>query len=474
VLKRLPVRSRLTLAFAAVMAVVLAATGLFIHERLRSDLDQAINRTLSARAADVAALAQQSDTGLRDARGSRAGSRGIELAQLIDPSGRVIDHTAGVSSRPLIDVAGQAAVRHGTPMIADVRLAGDGPVRLLAERVPAQGEMLIVLVGEPLENRDRAVGDLTHVLALGGPAALVLASIAGYFLIGAALSPVEAMRRRAAAISAASLSDRLPSAGGNDELGRLGHTLNEMLARIHAAVARERAFVSDAGHELRSPLAMLRTELELVAREQPTGGALQSAVDSAVEEIDGLSRLVDDLLLLGRAEEHGLSVRAGRVSALDLLERAADRARRAPAATDKRIVVDAAADTEILVDDALVARAIDNLLANALRHARVEIRLISRVRGACVELHVLDDGSGFAPEFLPRAWDRFARADAARTADGAGLGLAIVRTITEAHGGESHVANRAGGGADAWVCLPTAVARDTIALVAAAPSSSPA
>lgn len=457
-LRRLPVRWRLTLAFATVMAVVLTATGLFIHARLRSDQDQAINRSLRARAADVAALAQQSDTGLRDATGAGAGSHGVQIAQLIDPSGRVIDDTPGLGTRPLLRRAQLSAARHSARFLADVHPVGYPPVRVLAEPVAAQGETLVVVVGQSLENRNRAIGELTDVLVLGGPAALALASIAGYLLIGAALAPVEAMRRRAAGISAANLSDRLPPAGGNDELGRLGRTLNEMLARVHASVARERTFVSDASHELRSPLAMLRTELELIAREQPVGGALRRAVGSAIEETDRLSRLADDLLRLARAEDRQLTVHRRGVPAVELLHHAAERARRAPAGARALITVRGVPELEISVDEAMIGQAIDNLVANAVRHAHGEVELSVRARGAGVELHVLDDGDGFPPQFLPRAWERFARADAARTEAGAGLGLAIVRTITEAHGGQAHLANRAGGGADVWICLPRAPA----------------
>ncbi len=504
-LKRVPVRWRLTLAFAAVMAAVLGATGAFIHDRLRSNLDQATNRALRSRAADVAALAQQSDSGLRDAR-ALGPSQGVALAQLIDPSGRVIDHTAGVSARPLLARSAMASVRAGHPIVIDRLLSGEQPVRLLAEPVRAQGETLIVVVGESLESRDRALAGLTGVLTLGGPAALALASIAGFLLTGAALRPVEAMRRRAASISARDLAERLPSAGGNDELGRLARTLNEMLARIDRSVARERTFVSDASHELRSPLAALRTELELVARERPVGIALQSAVDSAIEETDRLSRLADDLLMLARADDRRLTLSPRSVSAAELLGKAAARARRS-APGEITITVGAPQGLHVLADFELAARAIDNLLSNALRYARAEVRLVARTAGLAapaelvaapvqegvaapaervappfqevvaapaervaapvqgsavfapagfVQLHVIDDGPGFPVDFIAHAWDRFARADAGRTEDSAGVGLAIVATITHAHGGRAQVGNRGGGGADAWIELPRA------------------
>jgi two-component system OmpR family sensor kinase len=454
--RRLPVRWRLTLAFALVMAVVLAATGLFVHQRQESTLDGAIDRALRARADDVAALAQQSESGLGEARPGASGRR-PEVAQLIDASGRVLDRTPGASASPLLSSAEMSAARSGRAVMTQVTVAGDEPVRLLAEPIDAQGQRMLVVVGQSLEERDRALDQLGDVLLLGGPAALLLASLAGYLLTGAALRPVEAMRTRAAAMSATDLDERLPSAGGNDELGRLGRTLNEMLARVHASVARERTFFSDASHELRSPLAMLRTELELVGRERPTGPALQRAVGSAIEETDRLSRLADDLLLLARADDHQLALRRGDASAAELLHDAADRARRHAAARGVSVTVDgtpaADADVDVDVDVDRIAQALDNLLANAVRHAGSEVRLCARARRGLVELHVTDDGPGFPPEFLPRAWERFARADAARTDEGVGLGLAIVRAIAVAHGGRADAANRAGGGADVWIAL---------------------
>jgi signal transduction histidine kinase len=431
------VRWRLTLAFAVVMAVVLAATGAFVYQRQRSNLDGAVDRALVSRADDVAALAQQSDSGLREAR------RNAQLAQLIDASGHVVDRTALAPGRPLLRASGSS------PATTEV-MVGDEPVRLLAQPIRAQGQRMVVVVGQSLEDRNTALENLGGELLLGGPVALLIASLAGYLLTGAALRPVETMRRRASAISASDLHQRLPPAGGNDELGRLGRTLDEMLERIQSSVERERTFFSDASHELRSPLAMLRTELELIARERPTGSALQSATRSAIEETDRLSRLADDLLLLARADDHQLALRQARVPAAELLRQAGDRARRP---TGVQISVDAPHDEYLEVDRDRIAQALDNLLANALRYARSSVALSARTQGQLVELHVMDDGPGFPAGFLPRAFERFARADAARTEDGVGLGLAIVRTIAEAHGGEAHAANHAGGGAHVWIAL---------------------
>ncbi len=409
-LRVLPVRWRLTMAFAVVMAVVLAATGAFVYERLAANLNRALDQALRARATDVAALAQQSDSGLKDSRLGR-GTPSTAPAELIDASGRVLDRTVALPARPLLAPSAIVAARSGSVPIADRRLPGEGSIRLLARRVQAQDQLLVVIVGQSLSDRDRALSGLRGVLLLGGPIALVLICVVGYLLTGAALKPVEAMRRR------------------------------------------ERAFVANASHELRSPLGTLRTELELLGRDRPAGAALQNAVTSAIEETDRLGRLADDLLLLARTDDHKLALASSRVSAVDLLLEAADRARRRSPAEHLRIAVDRDVNADVPVDKNLIAQALDNLLANALRHARASVRLTAGVRAGQVELHVIDDGPGFPIDFLPRAWERFARSDPARTEDGSGLGLAIVRTIAEAHGGRAQAANTADGGADVWISL---------------------
>jgi signal transduction histidine kinase len=424
----LPVRWRLTLAFACVMAIVLAATGLFVRQQLGAHLDRALDASLRSHAADVAALAQQSDSGLNEAKDNPILGRRAQVAQLIDARGRVIDASAGVPRRPLIGATALARARKRSVAIRSMDIAGDEAFRLLAVPIHAQDQRMVAVVGQSLEERDQAIAGLTNVLLLGGPLALVLASLAGYWLAGAALRPVEVMRRR------------------------------------------ERAFIADASHELRSPLAMLRTELELMARDRPSGADLQTATASAIEETERLGRLADDLLLLTRADSRRFAMHKTPLPPGELITAAAARARRRPAAGEVRIAVATEADTPLVLADAgRLAQAIDNMLDNALRHATSEVELSTRVAGSSVEIHVVDDGPGFPPEFLPRAWERFSRADAARTDDGAGLGLSIVRTIAEAHGGRTEASNRPGGGADVRIVLPIAHAGTARRNGAAAP-----
>jgi signal transduction histidine kinase len=410
---RLSVRWRLTVVFACVMAVLLTATGVFVHQRLQSTLDNAVLASLQAHAADVAALAQQADHGLADAKLAGVGTQ-PQLAQIVDAGGHVRDSTPGLPRRPLISPAALAQARRGDLVVRDTLVEDDQPVRLLAVAITAQDQRLVAVVGQSLEEHNRAIDDLTQVLLVGEPAALLLASLAGYALTGAALRPVEVMRRR------------------------------------------ERRFIADASHELRSPLTMLRTELELMARDEPSGADLQAATASAIEETGRLGRLADDLLLLTRADSDRFELRAAPVSPTALVDDAVARARRRPSAAGIQIAVGDVVDAAVLADRDRVGQALDNMLDNALRYAAGEVELTTRRAGASIEIHVRDDGPGFPPAFLPRAWERFSRADAARTDDGAGLGLSIIRTIAELHGGTADAANRPGGGADVWISLPAA------------------
>jgi two-component system OmpR family sensor kinase len=399
--------------------------------------------------------AQQADTGLSDAH--NAGALGqVQLAQILDARGRLVDKTPNLGSRPLLDRAQVRRAGSGVLIVGSAQIGADHRVRLFAAPTRAQGQRMVIVVGESLEQRDQALSNLLSVLLLGVPIALILVSGAGVALTGFALRPVESLRRRAQTISHADVDGRLPAAGGNDELGRLGRTLNEMLERIHAGVARERTFVADASHELRSPLAALRTELELLARERPAGAALEAASRSAIEETDRLTRLADDLLLLARADDGGIELPRAGVRAEDLIAQAAERARRKAGPGAPSIVVVEPGGLELGIDRARVEQALENLLDNALRHASGAIEVRARAADGQAEIHVLDDGPGFPPDFLAHAWERFARADAARTDGGAGLGLSIVRTIAELHGGAAGAVNRPEGGADVWIALPLA------------------
>jgi two-component system, OmpR family, sensor kinase len=230
-------------------------------------------------------------------------------------------------------------------------------------------------------------------------------------------------------------------------------TLNEMLARLEAAFEHERRFVADASHELRTPLALLRAEIDVTLRRPRTAEELESTLRSAGEETERLSRLTEGLLLIARADQGLLPIRPETVAAESVLATVAGRFANAGRALGRTIAVE---DSEAVVeaDPERVAQALGNLVDNALAHGRGPIVLFAVENGTAVELHVADDGEGFPAPFLPRAFDRFSRADEARGRGGTGLGLSIVDLVARAHGGSAGAANRPQGGADVWLSLP--------------------
>jgi two-component system OmpR family sensor kinase len=451
----LPIRLRLTVAFAAAMALVLAASGLFLYLRVGAALDRTIDQGLRGRADDVAVLVRGAGPGLGDARGRRLVEWEESFAQVLAPDGAVLDSTPGLGERQLLSGPELARATRATVVVDRAPFpASDDPLRLLATPVEAGGgRTVVVVVGASTEERAEALESLLGQLLLGGPITLVAVSLLGYLLAAAALRPVESMRREAEAVSATEPGRRLPLPPADDEIARLGTTLNTMLDRLEAALAQERRFVSDASHELRTPLALLRTELELALRRPRSAGELRAALASAAEETERLSRLAEDLLVLARADGGGLPVNPEPVAAAQLLAEVTERFGAQAAEAGRAIDLEAEDRLEVVVDRLRASQALGNLVDNALRHGRGRIRLVARRADGRAELHVQDEGPGFPPEFLDHAFERFSRADPARQGPGAGLGLAIVGVIAHAHGGSAHAANR-DGGADVWVALP--------------------
>jgi heavy metal sensor kinase len=426
---RLPIRIRLTLVFALAMAVVLAAVGAFVYVRLGNSLLEQIDESLEARAGALATVLSS------DGRITLGlGSDDEEFAQLIGPEG---DVEAGVPHNALLAGSELASARSGE-LMTDRRVRvvseSEADARILA-RPATEGRVLVV--GATMGDRDEALDGLLAQLLIGGPVALLLASGAAYLLAGAALRPVDAMRARADEISAETAEQRLPLPDSQDEIRRLGETLNAMLERLDEGLRRERRFVADAGHELRTPLALLQAELELALRRPRTPEEHEAALRSASEEVDRLTRLAEDLLLLASTQDGNLPLRVSEIPVRGLLETVARRFDARADEEDRSIAVDAVTDEALSGDRVRLEQALGNLVDNALRHGGGTVRLEALEEDGRVVLRVSDEGEGFPPAFAQHAFARFTRADEARTRSGAGLGLAIVDAVARAHGGEA-------------------------------------
>lgn len=436
------------------MALVLGATGVFVYERFASELDATINAGLRSRASDVAALIREADSGLREGRQNFVG-RTESFAEVLDTGGRVSDSSLAVGQHVLLTPAELKRALREPIFVNRGPLPGlEDESRLLAVPVTARGQEQVVVVGTSTEARSDSLTDLAQLLLVSGPVALLLASLAAYGVAAAALKPVEAMRSRAAEISAAEPDQRLPVPPTHDEVARLGTTLNEMLERLGEALAHERAFVADASHELRTPLAILRTELELALARGRSPEELRAALASAAEETDRLTQLSEDLLTIAQTERGELPLRLARLDLVETLDGVDRRFARRAGERGRQIEVVAPTSLVLNVDRLRLDQAIGSMVDNALRYGAGTIVLVAGAENGSVEIHVLDRGDGFPPDFLGRAFERFSRASSSARDGGSGLGLAIVQTVARAHGGEAHAGNREGGGADVWLTLP--------------------
>jgi signal transduction histidine kinase len=424
------------------MSVVLAAVGLFVYQRVSSELLGSVDQTLVGQAREESSSGKvDTDTG-----------SGRTLAQLFDPQGQMRE-SQPKRQPPLVGRQVLAEANSGQRVWLNAKLPGrKGEWRVLAQ--PASSGSGVAVLARSLASRSESLDHLRHELLIFLPLALLAASLGGYALAAGALRPVEDLRRRAQAVTPGEPS-HLPVPPAGDEVSRLAVTLNEMLGRLQAAVEHERRFVADASHELRTPLALLRTELDLALRRPRSHEELESALRSAAEETQRLSRLADDLLLIARADQGLLPIRLEVVAAGDLLADAATRFASQADRLGRKLQVEATV-LNVEADPLRVGQALVNLVDNALTHGGGTVELAADERNGVVELHVRDGGSGFPDDFRSRAFDRFSRADEARGRGGSGLGLSIVELVARAHGGTAGVANSPLGGADVWIALPRA------------------
>ncbi len=448
---RLALRVQLTLAFASVMAVLLAATGVLIYVQFAHDLDRRLDGELIDRGRTLLAL--QSDG---SSPAELVGLTGEALAQVYAGEGRILMTTRRARAARLLTPAQVRRAAHTSLLVTAERVEGDDGARVRA--VALGDHARVAAIGESLRPREESLHRLSIRLAITLPAALLLASLAGLQVAKAAMRPVERMRAQAAEIGESDLHERLPEPATGDELARLAATLNELLGRLEGAMERERRIVGDASHELRTPISVLRTRLEVALRGDDDPGRLRAALAAALSDAERLSRLAGDLLVLARADQGRLPLRCEPLDVQALLEQTARRHGAAVAVQERAIEVhvDIAGGAVVTADPDRVAQALDNLVVNALRHGEGLIGLRARRAAGGVALVVEDRGAGFPAGFAERAFERFSQADESGDHGGSGLGLALVEAIACAHGGRAAVANRAGGGAEAEFVLPEA------------------
>ncbi|WP_238011434.1 ATP-binding protein [Dactylosporangium sp. AC04546] len=434
--RRLPLRVRLIAGFAAAMLVVLTGAGAFVYLRVQYALDRRLDADLATQSAAVTAALHDGTLGPRNPAVVSGG-----LYQILDPTGAILHASPGLTGRPLL-TAGQVAAATRRPVRTDrgtLLPISTEPLRVLAtplspDAAPPTGQPAIVVVAVRRDQRDEALRELIAQLALANLAALAVASLVGYRLARAALDPVERYRVQAARITAGATGVRLDIPTGDDELTRLGRTLNAMLTALDTALERERRFVSDASHELRTPLTLLAAELELALRRPRPAAELEEALRAAATDTAGLIALADTLLAVGVQPAPGPATPATDLSIT--LAPIVQRYRNAADLTDTTLSADLDATPPVRIDPARLERIVTNLLDNAVRHGAPPITVTTATTDGYARLTVHDTGPGMPAEFLPHAAERFARADAARTTPGTGLGLSLVDAIVIAHGGQ--------------------------------------
>jgi signal transduction histidine kinase len=440
------VRWRVTAAATAAIVVVLVAVGwgLVVNHRreLTSSLDEQMSEIADGIAADLSA-GRQTDVALL--------GEDDWVAQVVDADGVVVVASSAIAEDAALggSVDGQRLRETGPLPGGD-----DDDMRLLSRTVQTPSGPATIHIAAPRDDISDSVATLRQSLLVAVPVAAGVLALLTWVIVGRTLRPVERIRAEVAAIDGADLHRRVPVPSADDEIGRLATTMNDMLARVEQAQARQRRFVADASHELRSPLTRMRTELE-VDLQHPTTADPAATQRSVLEEVIALQQLVDDLLVLARSDSWRSTVAAaGPIAIGDVVADVVHRVR-SPDGLAVEVAVAGRAVVTGLPGE--LARAISNVLDNAIRHARTTVRLSVGSDDGSVAVVVEDDGPGIPVVDAERVFERFARLDAARNVDdgGAGLGLSIARDIVERHGGRLIVDTSFEQGARLVITLPS-------------------
>ena len=386
-------------------------------------------------------------------------SHATKYVQILTSSGEVLDQSSYLSSRePLVDAATLERILRGEGVMTDVRLNG-ARGRAFGLAADKDGARYAFVVAVPLDTIDVALSTLAKSLVLAGALALLATGVVGFRLASLALAPVDLMTDRARRIGEDTLTARLDEPGTGDEIDRLAHVLNEMLDRLASAVASHQRFAADASHELRSPLAALRGQIEVALRRARTADEYRAVLESCLEEVERLGRLAESLLELARADASGLELDFADVE-LEPVVVSVERELSAEAETrhvafENRIP----AGLTVIGDADRLRRVLANLIANAIHYTKPgggTVTVTAQNGGHETRIEVRDSGIGLDAGQREKVFERFWRGDGARSGHtwGTGLGLSICREIVRAHGGRIEVTSAPGAGSTFSVVLP--------------------
>jgi len=450
-------RARLALWYLLVFGAILALFGAGVYVQVRGSLLAGVDTALQARAETVLGQVSVGADGRPRYRGGDAPTAEAEAAvYLFDARGHLRERIAGATELPPRPTALVVALGGHD----DWATAGNQRLYTASVRDGRGRVAGVVQVVQSLDTVTSETDELLAVLLLAMPALLLVATAGGVFLAGRALAPIDRITRTAAAIGAGNLAGRLGPMPRADEVGRLAATFDDMLDRLERAFAQQRQFTADASHELRTPLTIITGDLDVLLRRRRAPEEYEEVARGVADEVTRVGRLVEDLLTLARADS-GQAELAREFIYLDaLVDDIAAGPRRLAAA--KGVVLDTrlARDVAVIGDPARLRQLALNLLGNAVTYTpeggRVTVTLTAA--GDMARLEVADTGIGIAPEDLPRVFDRFFRADEARTHSegGTGLGLAIARWSVEAHGGRIGVRSGLGVGSVFTATAPLA------------------
>jgi two-component system, OmpR family, sensor kinase len=427
----MPIRVRLTLAAVGSLVVVVTALSWFVYARMGRDLLETVDAGLRSRSEVFTSELRARGPSLPHMRATLI-ETDEDFAQVADRSGALLDSSAIVAGTSLVPAGQLATVDQ--PTFFDVHVpAIDNVTRVIVVPVDVRGTRYLLSVGASLQDRRDEMLLLAATLSVAGLFLVALLGAGAWWLIGAALDPVERMRRQAEAISGTDPGARLTIPDHEDELSRLGGTLNAMLGRVEGAARHERELIDLASHELRTPLAVQRVGLDLALSGPQTPEELRDGLEEASAENEHLARIADHLLVLARAREGRLAIRRRELSLNTLLEDAVKRHR--PTADNASIDLAAdGPDASVQLDPDWMRQALDDLLDNAIKATPQggHVHLRGDARDGHVDIVVQDTGTGFGPDIVGDAFEPFRSGDGS---GGAGLGLSTVRAITEAHGG---------------------------------------